>query len=193
MCGLLGVPPSNGVIPQSPMHTKSLATLKYQVTSLTSHHSLLSFQWVLRDQRSLSLQLLRNRLVATARKSIKTNASLGQLYNNMQEAYHHMQTPLVYQQPQVRTLYFFFFFPIIEQGVITKSSFFLLIGFKRTKRINNPSNYIHRKPQRSSWWNAIRYRERDWWFVTSGSQRAACKQPPSVHNGRRMRCCYAYP
>ncbi|KAH0924533.1 hypothetical protein HID58_016789 [Brassica napus] len=74
MCGLLGVPPSNGVIPQSPMHTKSLATLKYQ--------------------------LLRNRLVATARKSIKTNASLGQLYNNMQEAYHHMQTPLVYQQPQ---------------------------------------------------------------------------------------------
>ncbi|KAF3578400.1 hypothetical protein DY000_02036118 [Brassica cretica] len=74
MCGLLGVPPSNGVIPQSPMHTKSLATLKYQ--------------------------LLRNRLVATARKSIKTNASLGQLYNNMQEAYHHMQTPLAYQQPQ---------------------------------------------------------------------------------------------
>uniref|UniRef100_A0A1J3DT45 Boron transporter 1 n=1 Tax=Noccaea caerulescens TaxID=107243 RepID=A0A1J3DT45_NOCCA len=74
MCGLLGIPPSNGVIPQSPMHTKSLATLKYQ--------------------------LLRNRLVATARKSIKTNASLGQLYNNMQEAYHHMQTPLVYQQPQ---------------------------------------------------------------------------------------------
>ena len=31
MCGLLGIPPSNGVIPQSPMHTKSLATLKYQV------------------------------------------------------------------------------------------------------------------------------------------------------------------
>lgn len=31
MCGLLGIPPSNGVIPQSPMHTKSLATLKHQV------------------------------------------------------------------------------------------------------------------------------------------------------------------
>lgn len=30
-CGLLGMPPSNGVIPQSPMHTKSLATLKRQV------------------------------------------------------------------------------------------------------------------------------------------------------------------
>ncbi|CAI0547348.1 unnamed protein product [Linum tenue] len=30
VCGLLGIPPSNGVIPQSPMHTKSLATLKHQ-------------------------------------------------------------------------------------------------------------------------------------------------------------------
>ena len=158
MCGLLGVPPSNGVIPQSPMHTKSLATLKYQVTSLTSHHSLLSFQWVLRDQRSLSLQLLRNRLVATARKSIKTNASLGQLYNNMQEAYHHMQTPLVYQQPQVRTFFVSFSFFPIEQGV-AKNIFFLL-AFKRTERINDPSNYIHRKPQRSGWWNYVRYRER---------------------------------
>ncbi|KAK9950463.1 hypothetical protein M0R45_005953 [Rubus argutus] len=71
MCGLIGIPPSNGVIPQSPMHTKSLATLKHQ--------------------------LLRNKLVATARKSMKKNASLGQLYGNMQEAYHQMQTPLIYQ------------------------------------------------------------------------------------------------
>lgn len=31
MCGLIGIPPANGVIPQSPMHTKSLATLKHQV------------------------------------------------------------------------------------------------------------------------------------------------------------------
>lgn len=45
------------------------------------------------------MQLLRNRLVATARKSIRKNASLGQLYGNMQEAYHQMQTPLVYQEP----------------------------------------------------------------------------------------------
>ncbi|KAI8029940.1 putative boron transporter 3 [Camellia lanceoleosa] len=27
--GLIGIPPSNGVIPQSPMHTKSLATLRF--------------------------------------------------------------------------------------------------------------------------------------------------------------------
>ncbi|KAG1338854.1 Boron transporter 1 [Cocos nucifera] len=71
LCGLIGIPPSNGVIPQSPMHTKSLATLKHQ--------------------------LLRNRLVATAWKSIHQNSSLGQLYGNMQEAYQQMQTPLIHQ------------------------------------------------------------------------------------------------
>ncbi|KAL0330252.1 UNVERIFIED_CONTAM: Boron transporter 4 [Sesamum radiatum] len=31
ICGLLGLPPSNGVLPQSPMHTRSLAVLKRQV------------------------------------------------------------------------------------------------------------------------------------------------------------------
>ncbi|KAJ8573671.1 hypothetical protein K7X08_010182 [Anisodus acutangulus] len=78
MCGLVGIPPSNGVIPQSPMHTKSLATLKHQ--------------------------LLRNRLVHTARKSMQKNSSLGQLYGNMQEAYQQMQTPLIYQEPSTRGL-----------------------------------------------------------------------------------------
>lgn len=76
MCGLLGIPPANGVIPQSPMHTKSLATLKHQ--------------------------LLRNRLVATARKSIQKNSNMAQLYGNMQEAYQQMQTPLIYQEPSNR-------------------------------------------------------------------------------------------
>ncbi|CAL5194555.1 unnamed protein product [Lathyrus oleraceus] len=76
LCGLIGIPPANGVIPQSPMHTKSLATLKHQ--------------------------LLRNKLVITARKSIGKNASLGQLYGNMQEVYHQMQTPLIYQDPSAR-------------------------------------------------------------------------------------------
>lgn len=78
LCGLIGIPPANGVIPQSPMHTKSLATLKHQ--------------------------LLRNRLVATARKAMKMNASLGQLYGNMQEVYQQMQTPLIYQEPSARGL-----------------------------------------------------------------------------------------
>ncbi|KAG8498917.1 hypothetical protein CXB51_005292 [Gossypium anomalum] len=73
LCGLIGIPPSNGVIPQSPMHTKSLATLKHQ--------------------------LLHNKLVSTARRSISKNSSLSQLYQSMQEAYNEMQTPLVYQLP----------------------------------------------------------------------------------------------
>ncbi|XP_050223345.1 probable boron transporter 2 [Mercurialis annua] len=73
LCGLIGIPPSNGVIPQSPMHTKCLATLKHQ--------------------------LLRNKLVSTVRRSIHDNANLGQLYQNIQEAYNEMQTPLVYQLP----------------------------------------------------------------------------------------------
>ncbi|KAI4335046.1 hypothetical protein L6164_013729 [Bauhinia variegata] len=73
ICGLLGIPPANGVIPQSPMHTKSLATLKHQ--------------------------LLRNRLVATARSLMRKQASLGQVYGSMQEAYQHMQTPLIHQGP----------------------------------------------------------------------------------------------
>ncbi|XP_030458170.2 boron transporter 1-like [Syzygium oleosum] len=73
LCGLIGIPPSNGVIPQSPMHTKSLATLKHQ--------------------------LLRNKLTSTARKSMRKNSNLVQLYRNMQEAYNEMQTPLAYQMP----------------------------------------------------------------------------------------------
>ncbi|KAJ6768456.1 ANION EXCHANGE PROTEIN [Salix koriyanagi] len=78
LCGLIGIPPSNGVIPQSPMHTKSLATLKHQI--------------------------LRNRLVATARECMGKNASLGQVYGSMQEAYQHMQTPLIYQEPSAQGL-----------------------------------------------------------------------------------------
>ncbi|KAJ4961716.1 hypothetical protein NE237_021626 [Protea cynaroides] len=73
ICGLIGIPPSNGVIPQSPMHTKSLATLKHQI--------------------------LRSKLVSAARKSIRTNSSLGQLYGSMQEAYNQIQTPLVFGTP----------------------------------------------------------------------------------------------
>ncbi|KAF5933176.1 hypothetical protein HYC85_029347 [Camellia sinensis] len=78
LCGLIGIPPANGVIPQSPMHTKSLATLKHQ--------------------------LLRNKLVSTAKKSMSKNSNLGQLYRSMQEAYNEMQTPLVYQNPSALNL-----------------------------------------------------------------------------------------
>ncbi|XP_059280844.1 probable boron transporter 2 isoform X1 [Lycium ferocissimum] len=73
ICGLLGIPPANGVIPQSPMHTKSLATLKHQ--------------------------LLRNRLVAKARKCMTENGNLAEVYEGMQEAYQQMQSPLIHQEP----------------------------------------------------------------------------------------------
>ncbi|XP_058766353.1 boron transporter 1-like isoform X2 [Vicia villosa] len=72
-CGLIGIPPSNGVIPQSPMHTKSLATLKHQI--------------------------LRHKLVSTARTSMGKNMNLSQFYESMKEAYDVMQTPLVSQMP----------------------------------------------------------------------------------------------
>ncbi|CAL5203322.1 unnamed protein product [Lathyrus oleraceus] len=72
-CGLIGIPPSNGVIPQSPMHTKSLATLKHQI--------------------------LRHKLVSTARTSMEKNMNLSQFYESMKEAYDVMQTPLVSQMP----------------------------------------------------------------------------------------------
>lgn len=78
LCGLIGIPPSNGVIPQSPMHTKSLATLKHQ--------------------------LLRRKLISTARKSMRKNMNLSQLYQNMQAAYDEMHTPLVYQMPSALRL-----------------------------------------------------------------------------------------
>eukprot|EP00250_Pteridium_aquilinum_P010911 c19711_g1_i1 orf=380-2404(+) len=77
-CGLLGIPPSNGVIPQSPMHTKSLATLKHQ--------------------------LVRTKLVRVARKSMQQNSTLAQLYGNMQEAFKQTGSPLVLQPPSLRAL-----------------------------------------------------------------------------------------
>lgn len=49
-----------------------------------------------------TMQLLRNRLVATARRCMKNNASLGQVYGSMQQAYQQMQTPLTYQEPSAR-------------------------------------------------------------------------------------------
>ena len=42
LCGLLGLPPSNGVLPQAPMHTKSLATLKRQVGGKTQKENFIS-------------------------------------------------------------------------------------------------------------------------------------------------------
>eukprot|EP01018_Ginkgo_biloba_P022533 Gb_14917 [translate_table: standard] len=65
LCGLLGLPPSNGVLPQSPMHTKSLAILKRQI--------------------------IRKKMVESAKKSIEQQASTLEIYGNMQEVFIKME------------------------------------------------------------------------------------------------------
>ncbi|BAS92524.1 putative boron transporter 5 [Oryza sativa Japonica Group] len=61
ICGLIGIPPSNGVLPQSPMHTRSLAVLKGQ--------------------------LLRKKMVQTAKEGMMNNASSSEVYGKMQEVF----------------------------------------------------------------------------------------------------------
>ncbi|KAJ8564596.1 hypothetical protein K7X08_001056 [Anisodus acutangulus] len=61
LCGLIGLPPSNGVLPQSPMHTKSLAVLKKQ--------------------------LIRKKMVESAKESIKRKATNSEIYGNMQTVF----------------------------------------------------------------------------------------------------------
>ncbi|XP_061349468.1 boron transporter 4-like isoform X2 [Gastrolobium bilobum] len=61
LCGLIGLPPSNGVLPQSPMHTKSLAVLKKQ--------------------------LIRRKMVKSAKESIKQKASYSEMYGKMQAVF----------------------------------------------------------------------------------------------------------
>ncbi|KAF9617794.1 hypothetical protein IFM89_038905 [Coptis chinensis] len=61
LCGLIGLPPSNGVLPQSPMHTKSLAVLKKQ--------------------------LIRKKMVRSAKECIKQQASNTEMYGKMQAVF----------------------------------------------------------------------------------------------------------
>ncbi|PON84121.1 Bicarbonate transporter [Trema orientale] len=65
LCGLLGLPPSNGVIPQSPMHTKSLAILKKQ--------------------------LIRKNMVKSVKESMGYNASNSEIYGRMQAVFIQME------------------------------------------------------------------------------------------------------
>ncbi|XP_078428041.1 boron transporter 4-like [Wolffia australiana] len=61
VCGLLGLPPANGVIPQSPMHTKSLAVLKRQ--------------------------LIRKKMVKTAKAGVTKKESGSEIYEKMKEVF----------------------------------------------------------------------------------------------------------
>ncbi|XP_056162154.1 boron transporter 4-like isoform X1 [Syzygium oleosum] len=66
LCGLIGLPPSNGVLPQSPMHTKSLAVLKRQ--------------------------LIRKKMVESAKECMKQKASISEIYGKMQQVFVEMDS-----------------------------------------------------------------------------------------------------
>ncbi|RXH72477.1 hypothetical protein DVH24_012161 [Malus domestica] len=61
VCGLLGLPPSNGVLPQSPMHTKSLAVLRRQV--------------------------IRKKMVKSAKECMKLNATNSEMFGRMEAVF----------------------------------------------------------------------------------------------------------
>ncbi|GFY99798.1 HCO3- transporter family [Actinidia rufa] len=66
LCGLIGLPPSNGVLPQSPMHTKSLAVLKRQ--------------------------LIRRKMVKSANECLNQQGSNYEVYGRMQAVFVEMDT-----------------------------------------------------------------------------------------------------
>ncbi|MFS7971053.1 putative bicarbonate transporter [Helianthus anomalus] len=72
LCGLLGLPPSNGVLPQSPMHTKSLAFLKKQASD---------------EKKWKEREFIRKKLVESAKESIKMKASSSEIYYKMQTVF----------------------------------------------------------------------------------------------------------
>ncbi|KAE8691344.1 Detected protein of confused Function [Hibiscus syriacus] len=61
ICGFLGLPPSNGVLPQSPMHTKSLAALKKQ--------------------------MIRRKMVKSVKEGMKQQASQSEIYERMEAVF----------------------------------------------------------------------------------------------------------
>ncbi|MFS7909439.1 putative bicarbonate transporter [Helianthus anomalus] len=71
ICGLVGVPPSNGVLPQSPMHTRSLAILERQVTT-----------------HAIGNNFLKCFLMAKcAKEGMKMEASKSEIYEKMHAAF----------------------------------------------------------------------------------------------------------
>ncbi|XP_073033395.1 boron transporter 4-like isoform X2 [Primulina eburnea] len=66
ICGLLGLPPSNGVLPQSPMHTRSLAVLKKQ--------------------------LIRKKMVKSVKECMKQQATQSEIYGRLHTVFIEMDT-----------------------------------------------------------------------------------------------------
>ncbi|XP_076933035.1 boron transporter 4-like [Bidens hawaiensis] len=61
LCGLIGLPPANGVLPQSPMHTKSLAVLQGQ--------------------------FIKKKMMESVDESMGQKASVTEIYNKMQKVF----------------------------------------------------------------------------------------------------------
>ncbi|KAG0562224.1 hypothetical protein KC19_9G128000 [Ceratodon purpureus] len=68
ICGLLGLPPSHGVLPQSPMHTRALASLKKE--------------------------LVRSKLIKRARTSLEQHPTGTKLHGDLQDSYQQTESPL---------------------------------------------------------------------------------------------------
>lgn len=97
LCGLIGLPPSNGVLPQSPMHTKSLAVLKRQVGGLCfQFKSQKYFREVLLAHvdwmQNFHLQHIRRKMIESARESIRRKASNSEIYGKMQDVFIEMES-----------------------------------------------------------------------------------------------------
>ncbi|KAL7619108.1 hypothetical protein Lser_V15G01310 [Lactuca serriola] len=88
LCGLIGLPPSNGVLPQSPMHSKSLAVLKRQ--------------------------FMRKKMVESANESIKQKASNSEMYNKMQNVFIEIDNSPIVKFPSIIRTSIIFNFDLLE-------------------------------------------------------------------------------
>lgn len=113
ICGLLGLPPSYGLLPQSPMHTKSLATLRRQI--------------------------VRKKLVETAKKGMEEHITFGELYENIQEVYQKMEisspVPLSPSAPVAG-------FKNTQKLVDSKPNAVYSIDESPTNTVNKNNNYL---------------------------------------------------
>ncbi|KAK7283066.1 hypothetical protein RIF29_12313 [Crotalaria pallida] len=66
ICGVLGLPPSNGVLPQSPMHTKSLAVLRSQ--------------------------MIRKKVIESAKECIKQQRTKSEMYGKLESVFIELDT-----------------------------------------------------------------------------------------------------
>ncbi|XP_052491306.1 probable boron transporter 7 isoform X2 [Gossypium raimondii] len=78
VCGLLGLPPSNGVLPQSPMHTKSLAVL--------------------------NKQMIRKKMVKSVKEGMKQKASQSEIYGRMEAVFIELDASPAVTDKELRNL-----------------------------------------------------------------------------------------